>query len=56
MYVLILTLFMTTTTPGAMTSAQFSSEQTCLKAASAWNMQARLILGNVKLSTVCMPK
>jgi hypothetical protein len=56
MYVLILTLFMTPTTPGAMTSAEFSSQETCQKAANAWKMQAKLILGNVKLSTVCMPK
>lgn len=56
MFVLILTLVVGTATPPALTTAEFSSQQACFDAANAWKRQARFELGNVKLSTVCMPK
>lgn len=57
MYLLILTLLGTTpSVPGAMTTAEFSSQETCQNAANAWKMQAKIAFGNVKLTAVCMPK
>jgi hypothetical protein len=56
MYVLILTLAIGTATPPAMSTAEFSSQQACFNAGNAWKMQAKFELGNVKLTTVCMPK
>lgn len=56
MYVLILTLFATATTPASITTAEFTSQRACFDAASAWKNQMKWESSNIKLSTVCMPK
>lgn len=61
MFVLILTLVTATATATAaapaMTTAEFSSRDTCLQAANAWKLQAKFEFGSAaKLTTVCMPK
>jgi hypothetical protein len=39
-----------------MTTAEFSSKETCLAAANAWKTQAGLVYGTVHVTAVCMPK
>jgi len=56
MYVLILTLVLGNGTPPAMTTAEFSGQDTCQQAANAWKAQARLVYGTVHVITVCVPK
>ncbi len=56
MYVLILTLVLGNGTPPAMTTGEFSGQDTCQQAANAWKAQARLVYGTVHVITVCVPK
>ena len=56
MTILILTLVLNRTMPATMTTAEFTSKETCESAARAWKMQARIIFGNVLVTTVCTPK
>jgi hypothetical protein len=39
-----------------MTTAEFTSKETCEDAASAWKMQAKMTFNNSLLTTVCKPK
>jgi hypothetical protein len=39
-----------------MTTAEFSSQETCQNAANSWKLQAGLVYGTVRVTIVCMPK
>jgi len=56
MYILILTIALNRTVPVAMTSAEFSSRETCEDAAAEWKRQSKLIFGNTLVTSVCKPK
>jgi hypothetical protein len=55
-YILILTLVLNRSMPAAMTTAEFTSKETCEDAASAWKMQAKIVADNVRVATLCKPK
>ena len=55
-YILILTLVLNRSMPATMTTAEFTSKETCEDAASAWKMQAKMTFNNSLLTTVCKPK
>jgi hypothetical protein len=55
-YILILTLVLNRSMPATMTTAEFTSKETCEDAASAWKMQAKIMFDNVRVATVCKPK
>lgn len=56
MYILILTLVLNRTMPATMTTAEFSTKETCEDAANAWKMQAKVMFSNALPTTVCKPK
>jgi len=56
MYILILTIVLNRAMPATMTTAEFTSRETCEDAASAWKTQAKITFNNPLLTAVCKPK
>lgn len=56
MYILILTLVLNRGMPATMAIAEFTTKETCEDAGNAWKMQAKIMLNNPLVTTVCKPK